>query len=55
MAHGIIAVDQSDGSAFVDDTNIRFGIDAAGAQPANVKRQPDHAMGVAAAQIGFDH
>ena len=32
-----------------------LGIDAAGADAAHVKRQPDDAMGVAAAQIGLDH
>ena len=32
-----------------------FGIDAAGADAAHIERQADHAMGVAAAQIGFDH
>jgi hypothetical protein len=55
MTHAVVAVDQRCRRAFVDHANIRFGIDAAGAQATNVKRQPDHAMGIAAAQICFDH
>jgi hypothetical protein len=55
MAHAIVAVDQRRRSALADHANIRLGVDAAGAEATNVKRQPDHAMGVAAAQIRFDH
>ena len=55
MAHAVVAVDQRHRCAFADDANIRRGIDAAGAQPAYVKRQPNHAMSIAAAQIGFHH
>ena len=55
MAHAVVAVDQRHRCAFADDANIRRGIDAAGAQPAYVKRQPNHAMSIAAAQIRLDH
>ena len=55
MTQAIVAVDQRHRRAIADKPDIWFGVDAAGAQPAHVKRQPDHAMGVAAPQIGFDH
>jgi hypothetical protein len=55
MAHAVVAVDQRSRSALADDADVWLGIDAAGTQTANVKRQPDHAMGVAAAQIRFNH
>ena len=55
MTHAVVAVDQRHRIALADHANVRCGIDATGAQAANVKRQPDRAMGVAAAQIRFDH
>ena len=55
MPHAVVAVDQGRGRPVADDADIGLGIDAAGADAAQVKRQPDHAMRVAAAQIGLDH
>ena len=37
------------------DADIRTRLDAAGLQPAQIERQADHAVGIAAAQIGLDH
>jgi len=54
MTHAVVAVNQRHRIALADHVNVRCGIDAASAQAADVKRQPDHAMGVAAAQIRFD-
>ena len=48
------SISAADGRS-LDHADIRLGVDAAGADAAHVKRQPDHAMGVAAAQIGLDH
>ena len=55
MAHGVVAVDQRRRGPVADDADVRLGIDAAGADPPHIERQPDDAMGIAAAQIGFDH
>src|SRR5215469_17518451 len=41
--------------AIVEDTDVRLDIDAAGTQPADVERQPDHAVSITAAQIGLHH
>ena len=55
MAHAVVAVDQRRRRPLAHHADIRLGIDAAGADAAHVERQPDHAMGVGAAQIGLDH
>ena len=55
VAHGIVAVDQRRRGPVADHADIRLGIDAAGPDTAHIERQPDHAMGIAAAQIGLDH
>jgi hypothetical protein len=55
MAHAIVAVDKRCRGAIVEDTDVRLDIDAAGTQPADVERQPDHAVSITAAQIGLHH
>ena len=55
VAHGIVAVDQRRRGPVADHADVRLGVDAAGPDAAHIKRQPDHAVGVAAAQIGLDH
>jgi hypothetical protein len=55
VAHGIVAVDECRRGPVADHADVGFGIDAAGANAAHIKRQPDHAMSIAAAQIGLDH
>ena len=55
MAHAVVAVDQRRRRPVADDADVRLGIDAAGADAADIERQPDDAMGIAAAQVGLDH
>ena len=55
MAHAIVAVDQRSRRLLLRETDARALVDAAGLEAPHVDRQPDHAVGVAAAQIGFHH
>ena len=55
MPDAIIAIDQGACRPLPDDADIRTRIDPARLEPAQIDRQPDHAVGVAAAQTGVDH
>ena len=55
VAHGIVAVDERGRGPVADHADVGLGVDAAGANAADIERQPDHAVGVAAAQIRLDH
>ena len=55
MAHGIVAIEQRRRGPVAHHADIRLGVDAAAADAAHIERQPDHAMGIAAAKVGLDH
>ena len=55
MAHAVVAVEQRHADALAARPDARTQIEAAGSDASRVMRQPDHAAGVATAQIGLDH
>ena len=55
MAHAVIAVDKRGGRTLLHDPDVRTRVDPARLEAPQIERQPDHAVRVAAAQIGLDH
>src|ERR1700745_513445 len=55
MAHAVLAVDERGGRTLLYDADMRTRVDPARLEASQIKRQADHAMRVAAAQIGLDH
>ena len=55
MAHAVVAVDERGGRTLLYDVYMRTRVDPARLEAPQIKRQADHAVRVAAAQIGLDH
>ena len=55
MAHAVVAVDQRGRGRGLLDPDVGLRIDAAAAQPLDVLRQPEHAVGVGAGEVGLEH
>ena len=55
VAHAVVAVDKRGGRTLFYDPDMRTRVDSARLQAPKIKRQADHTMRVAAAQIGLDH
>ena len=55
VTDAVAAVDEGGSRALLHDADNRTRRDPARLQAPQVKRQADHAVGIAAAQIGLDH
>jgi hypothetical protein len=55
VADAVVAVDEGGGRPLPHDTDIGTRLDPARLEAPQIERQADHAVGIAAAQIGLDH
>ena len=55
MPNAVVAVDERGRRLLLHHADIGTRVDTASLEAAHVDGQPDHAMGIAAAQIGFHH
>ena len=55
MAHGVVAIDERGARALLYQANIRARLDTSCLEAPQIERKANHAVGIAAAQIGLDH
>ena len=55
VADAVVAVDEGGGRPLLHDSDIGTRVDSARLEASQIERQANHAVGIAAAQIGLDH